>query len=162
MAPGSDQNSYDSALIEELFHSAVDLPASERDAFLIAESAGHPEVLEFVRSLLAADQDVADSDIPVSAHADSLLQSSLSDVRPGGGPDDADGDDIGPGVRIGSYCIVREVGRGGMGTVYLAERADGHYEQQVAVKIIKAGFVDRTLAGRFLRERQILARLSHP
>ena len=162
MAPGSDQNRYDPARIEQLFHAVVDLPASDRDVFLIAECGGHPEVLEFVRSLLAADQDVANSDIPVSVSADSLLESGLTGVWPDREPDDSTADDIGPGVRIGSYCIVREVGRGGMGTVYLAERADGHYEQQVAVKIIKAGFVDKALASRFLRERQILARLSHP
>jgi serine/threonine-protein kinase len=66
------------------------------------------------------------------------------------------------GRRIGPYVIVREIGRGGMGTVFLAERADGEFRQQVALKVVRRSFADTELARRFRQERQILASLNHP
>lgn len=64
--------------------------------------------------------------------------------------------------RLGPWRIVRELGRGGMGTVYLAERADGHFEQRAAIKVIKRGMDSDAVLRRFYAERQILARLQHP
>jgi serine/threonine-protein kinase len=64
--------------------------------------------------------------------------------------------------RVGPYRLVREVGRGGMGSVYLAERDDDHYRQQVAVKILRRGLDTDELVRRFVAERQILATLQHP
>ena len=64
--------------------------------------------------------------------------------------------------RIGPYRIVRDLGSGGMGTVYLAERADGSFEASVALKVLRPSLVGTDLAARFRRERQILAELSHP
>src|SRR5437867_4496561 len=66
------------------------------------------------------------------------------------------------GERIGAYAIVRELGRGGMGAVYLAERADGQFEKQVAIKVLKRGTDTEEVLRRFHAERQILARLDHP
>ena len=66
------------------------------------------------------------------------------------------------GTRVGPYRIVREVARGGMGAVFLAERDDGQFEQRVALKLIKRGMDSEEIHGRFLAERQILARLNHP
>ena len=66
------------------------------------------------------------------------------------------------GQRIGAYVIVRELGRGGMGTVFLAERADGQFEKQVAIKILNRGADTAEILRRFQAERQILARLDHP
>ena len=63
---------------------------------------------------------------------------------------------------MGNYTLVREIGRGGMSVVYLAERADQAYEHQVAVKLVYPGLVDPRLAERLVQERQILARLEHP
>ncbi len=63
---------------------------------------------------------------------------------------------------IGPYRTIKELGRGGMGVVYLAERIDGQYEQQVALKLIKRGMDSDAIERRFLHERQILARLQHP
>ena len=60
------------------------------------------------------------------------------------------------------WRLIRQVGRGGMGTVYLADRADGHFKQQVALKLINRGMDSLEIIGRFIRERQILARLGHP
>jgi eukaryotic-like serine/threonine-protein kinase len=66
------------------------------------------------------------------------------------------------GSLVGPYRILRELARGGMGAVYLAERADGQFEQRVALKLIKRGMDSDDIHRRFLGERQILARLSHP
>jgi len=66
------------------------------------------------------------------------------------------------GQRIGAYVIVGELGRGGMGTVFLAERADGQFEKQVAIKILNRGADTAEILRRFQAERQILARLDHP
>lgn len=66
------------------------------------------------------------------------------------------------GTRLGPYRILRELGHGGMGTVYLAERDDEHYRQQVAIKLIKPGLGGEAIRKRFRNEMQILADLSHP
>jgi TolB-like protein/Flp pilus assembly protein TadD len=66
------------------------------------------------------------------------------------------------GQRIGAYEIVREIGRGGMGAVYLAKRADGQFEKQVAIKLLKRGTDTDEILRRFHAERRILARLDHP
>lgn len=66
------------------------------------------------------------------------------------------------GERIGPYRLVRQLGRGGMGAVFLGERVDGLFEQVVAVKIIKRGVMSDVTLRRFFAERQILARLQHP
>ena len=66
------------------------------------------------------------------------------------------------GARLGSYRILRELGHGGMGAVYLAERDDEHYRQQVAIKLIKPGLGGDAIRKRFRNEMQILADLSHP
>src|SRR5437763_2556724 len=66
------------------------------------------------------------------------------------------------GERIGAYAIIRELGRGGMGAVYLGERADGQFEKRVAIKILKRGTDTDEVLRRFRIERQILANLEHP
>jgi serine/threonine protein kinase/predicted Zn-dependent protease len=68
-----------------------------------------------------------------------------------------------PGRRVGAYLIIRELGRGGMATVYLAARADGYFEKQVAIKVLKPAEAQATeLVGRFRAEREVLASLDHP
>ncbi len=66
------------------------------------------------------------------------------------------------GRRIGAYVIVREIGQGGMGTVYLAARADGYFEKQVAIKLLKRGIDNEEVLRRFRSEREVLACLDHP
>jgi eukaryotic-like serine/threonine-protein kinase len=66
------------------------------------------------------------------------------------------------GERIGAYVIVGELGRGGMGAVYLAERADGQFKKRVAIKVLKRGTDTDEVLRRFRIERQILAQLEHP
>ena len=67
-----------------------------------------------------------------------------------------------PDTRAGAFRIVRELGRGGMGVVYLAERADGEFEQNVALKWLQDARLSPESAALFRRERQFLAELSHP
>jgi serine/threonine protein kinase len=78
--------------------------------------------------------------------------------------DEIEGDDatIDSGQRIGAYRIVRELGRGGMGAVYLAERADESYRKRVAIKLIKRGMDTDAVLRHFRNERQILANFDHP
>ena len=66
------------------------------------------------------------------------------------------------GTRVGPYSLLRQIGRGGMGQVWLAERADGEFDRKVAIKLIRAGWDAEELLGRFRAERQILAGLAHP
>src|SRR5260370_1357416 len=66
------------------------------------------------------------------------------------------------GDRIGPYRVLRSVGVGGMGEVFLAERADAEFEQQVAIKVVYGGAVARSVQSRLKIERQILAQLDHP
>ncbi|MDQ6765483.1 MAG: serine/threonine protein kinase, partial [Verrucomicrobiota bacterium] len=66
------------------------------------------------------------------------------------------------GRRIGAYCLVRELGRGGMGSVWLARRADEEFEQTAAIKLLKRGTDTDEVLRRFRAERAILARLDHP
>ncbi len=66
------------------------------------------------------------------------------------------------GKRVGAYVIIREIGRGGMGTVYLGARADGYFEKQVAIKLLNRGVANEEVLRRFRSEREVLARLDHP
>ena len=66
------------------------------------------------------------------------------------------------GLRLGAFSLVRELGRGGMGTVWLADRVDGEFAQQVAIKLIQPGWHAAETNARFRAERQILAGLTHP
>ena len=65
-------------------------------------------------------------------------------------------------LTVGRYVLIDKLGEGGMGSVHLARRADGQFEQQVAVKLLKQGVQGTEGRRRFLQERQILARLQHP
>jgi serine/threonine protein kinase/tetratricopeptide (TPR) repeat protein len=66
------------------------------------------------------------------------------------------------GQQIGPFIVEREIGRGGMGAVYLAQQNDNHYQRQVAIKVIKRGMDSDEIVRRFRNERQILANLTHP
>ena len=133
--------------VKEVFTAALEQPVAVRAQFL-AESCGDDDALRGeVESLLAAHEEPKN-----------LLEQHTIDLstqlQAGGSSYD--------GKRFGSYRILREIGRGGMGAVFLAERADGEFQQQVALKIIRQSFADAELEKHFRRERQILASLSHP
>lgn len=129
--------------IESLFEKALDLPADERHRFLKQACAGNQQLYDEVVSLLESD-----------SHAHSLLDGMALDAL--------DHDTSYSNKRVGAYQIVREIGAGGMGTVYLAERIEGDFQQTVALKLIKPGMNSEAILRRFRSERQILARLQHP
>jgi serine/threonine-protein kinase len=92
--------------------------------------------------------------------ADPLLPNSLGSLD---APFDDTGDQPDPvGLVIGSYRLIRSLGRGGMGEVFLAERADDQFRQNVAIKLVRRGLLSGQVQGRLRQERQILASLDHP
>ncbi|MGN6518642.1 MAG: serine/threonine-protein kinase, partial [Dokdonella sp.] len=130
------------------FDELVELVPAMRDARLAAIATEDPLAAGELRALLAAD---------ALEHGvlDAGLAGAVRDL-PGGSPDAAPADG-----RIGPYRVLRQIGEGGMGVVFLAERGDGSYEQRVAIKLIRRGMDSAAVVARFLRERRILARLAH-
>jgi serine/threonine-protein kinase len=132
-----------------LFEQALERPASERQAFV--DSLDEPlSVRQELESLLAEHDDEAPSILehrlaPLAAEL--ALREAAAETLP---------------ASIGPYQPVRELGRGGMGVVYLARRADGQFEQDVALKLVRHGMESDEVRRRFLLERQLLARLQHP
>jgi len=132
-----------SVLLDEL----LELEPDERAPRLAALVATEPEMADELQRLLTLDAQRAD-----------FLRDPL--------PLDQLGSDsertLQPGARIGPYHLIRVLGEGGMGTVWLAARADGLYQREVALKLLRTEGAAHNLRARFGRERQILAQLSHP
>jgi serine/threonine protein kinase len=136
---------------DQLFDQALDLPPGERPAFLDRACGGDAELRALVDRLLAGAEAEASRLTPGGG-----LQNLLQGLR----NEEEEGSLV--GATVGRYRIVRELGRGGMAVVYLAERADGQFEQQVALKLLKRGLDTDDLVARFDQERQILAMARHP
>jgi len=132
--------------IQEIFLQAADLQPAERAAFLDRICSGDPEARMEVESLLRAD---ATGESAVCAAIESEVASLLDESSP-------------VNTQLGSYRLLKEIGRGGMGAVYLAERADGQFQKQVAVKMVRPGLDTEFILARFRRERQVLGRFDHP
>lgn len=135
--------------VKAIFHSALEVPVDERPAFVVSECRDDSAMLAEVTSLLESHSE-----------SESLLESpALAAVT------DLVDDAMRPsriGQIVGAYEIESEVGRGGMGAVYLASRADKAFDKKVAIKLIKRGFDTDEIVRRFRYERQILAGLEHP
>ena len=129
---------------ERLFHEVVDLSAGARHRYF-EEQRVLDEVRREVESLLEHD---------------AAREDRLSHIVAGSAARLLEEGDGGANRRCGPYQLVRLLGRGGMGRVYLAERTDGEVAQRVAVKLLPFGAGD-ALRERFLQERQILAALTH-
>jgi non-specific serine/threonine protein kinase/serine/threonine-protein kinase len=126
---------------KSIFEGALEQPAALRSAFLGQECGGDAALRREVEELLAAHgQAGAFLEEPAALPVTVPLT----------------------GRRVGSYRILDEIGRGGMGRVYRAVRDDDSFQRQVAVKVAAGDLGSETGAARFLRERQILARLQHP
>jgi serine/threonine protein kinase len=136
--------------VEAIFNAALAFETDEREDFVRRACADDPEMVEQVRSMLANDEN---SESFFGAGVFGLLESETDD--PLAADENVD-------RRIGAYRLVRPLGRGGMGAVYLAERADEEYRHQAAVKLIKRGMDTDLVLRRFRHERQILADLDHP
>lgn len=122
-----------------LFQEALDQPEAERAAWIEGQCVGDAALQARVTAMCEADR--------------------LAALRTGGGALDA-ADEALPDA-IGPYAITEVLGRGGMGTVYRAERMAGDFQRTVAIKRIKPGLLSDRLIERFERERQTLARLEH-
>ena len=132
--------------IQDLFFEAADLPAGEQARFLDKHCGPHGDLRREVESLLAADPKMGEK---VFAAIETEAQSLVEVPTP-------------VGSRLGAYRVVKEIGRGGMGTVYLGTRDDELYQKQVAIKLIRHGMDTADVLDRFRHERQILANLDHP
>jgi eukaryotic-like serine/threonine-protein kinase len=131
--------------VRELFDQALDLPQGEVGSFLREQCGADEELLAEVKGLLRADETPHSMlGAPALASFDPFADDSLI------------------GERIGAYRIEKLIASGGMGAVYLANRDDGQFTQQVALKLIKRGMDSAEIIRRFQSERQILANLEHP
>jgi serine/threonine-protein kinase len=135
--------------IKELFRQSQQQPVSEREAWLAGECADDADLLREVSGLLAAQH--ASPGILAEGAAGVLRQLRSDEQAP---------DLI--GQQVGAYRLLRLVGEGGMGSVYLAEREGGDFAQRVALKLVRADFISDETRARFARERNFLARLIHP
>jgi serine/threonine protein kinase len=132
--------------VRRLFHELVDVPAGERER-IFQERAVEPAVRSEVESLLRFTSDsIGCLTKCVSSAAQDVL-SSANEWEPD---------------RCGPYRLIRLLGSGGMGAVFLAERTDGEIQQRVAIKFLGADKRRAVWHDRFLRERQVLASLNHP
>ena len=144
--------------IEPILDDVLELDPVARGLALDRACAGDARLRAQIESLVEADASAeVFLDSPAVDYAAGLAQAVPEDGEP---LDDTERDR--PGDRVGPYRIIKEIGRGGMGRVFLADRADGQFDQQVALKLVGGGPRGGEILQRFLRERQILARLQHP
>lgn len=132
--------------------AVFDAPAGQHQQVLREECAGDQELAREVASLLAEE---AKREAWLDTSALEWAVDLMDETEP---PRPA----VSPGDRVGPFRLVSELARGGMGTVWEAERADGQFEQRVALKLLKRGLDSDAILARFLQERRILARLDHP
>jgi serine/threonine protein kinase len=134
--------------VKELFEAAVDLAPNERAVLLSNECGGDDALRREIESLLDSDD-----------HTDGFIEKPAFEI-----PRDlfSDADESLAGRQFGAYQVIREIGRGGLGAVYLAARADDEYRKQVAIKLVRRGLDTEDILHRFRNERQILAQLDHP
>jgi hypothetical protein len=130
-----------------LCREAMDLDPPARGPFIAEHAADDPTLKQQIERLLhfAERRDPPTANLNLSLAQRLLQQSALK-----------------PGARYGAFELKRELGFGGMGTVWLAQRVDGQFEQTVALKLIRGGIIDPNLVTRFGVERNILAQLNHP
>lgn len=133
--------------IDDIFQSILDCTPDKRTALLESSCGGDAELQNEIESLLAAYEKVNFTRSSAFQDGMKLLDQQVSKE--------------GAGRRIGPYRVVQEIGYGGMGSVYLASRADDAYKRFVAIKLIRRG-LDTDIVRRFHTERQILASLDHP
>jgi eukaryotic-like serine/threonine-protein kinase len=136
--------------VSRILDEVLAVPEADRAALLERACGGDAELLaRLTRMVAAAGSDAFE--MPAGELAADLIDGSVHE-----------GPSAMTGQRIGAYQIERVLGVGGMGVVYLARRADGHFEQRVALKLIRAASSDPVSMQRFASERQILADLDHP
>jgi serine/threonine-protein kinase len=136
--------------VSRLLEAVLEAAPEARDDLLEGVRSSDPALVFEVEALLAGAEAARLLETPAPDLASLLFESG--DREPAARE----------GERVGRYRIVRALAQGGMGVVYLAQRADGQFDQQVALKLIRRGADSEEIHRRFLAERQILARLNHP
>ncbi|MEO8384470.1 MAG: protein kinase [Betaproteobacteria bacterium] len=141
-----------------LFDEAVERPADARSAWLSAIALSDPTHLNALKRMLA------EFEKPPSLHGVAPSVAGLDSNHFEASLDAATSDSLQlqPGNRVGAWELVRKIGEGGMGEVWLASRSDGHYDGNAAIKFLRTGLGKSQIVERFLRERRLLARLTHP
>src|SRR5436190_14956259 len=138
--------------VEEIFQGALDVAPDERTRYVLAACGGDDVLCQDVQLLLRQHDSAGElPDQPLYANTElGMLESFMDDEDPM------------LGRRLGAYRIEREIGRGGMGAVYEASRADNEFNKRAAIKLVKRGMDTDFILRRFRKERQILAALDHP
>ena len=135
--------------VKDVFQSAIEREPEQRASFVAQACSEQSTLREEVERLISLHEEAGDFiEMPVTL----LDRDLLKEVQ----------EALLIGKRVGPYKIVREIGQGGMGAVYLAVRADDQYQKRVAIKLIKHGLDSESILRRFRNERQILASLDHP
>ena len=147
--------------IEAIFELACEMPPGRQEAFVSEQCAGRPELKAEVEKLLR-NADSSNTFLESPVWTDSFLDSSIKKVISNSFDSESGSQSDFTGMVVGPYKLVTEIGRGGMGTVYRAERVDGEFTQEVAVKLLKRGLDSDFIVKRFRHERQILASFEHP
>jgi serine/threonine protein kinase/tetratricopeptide (TPR) repeat protein len=133
--------------VKQILDEAILVNPQERSAYLKSACSDDQEFRQEVESLLEAHDQAGTTFLKDPAVNLKSLPPSFTSRA---------------GLRLGVYLVVEEIGRGGMGEVYRAVRADGQYTKEVAVKLVRGGFDGASVLERFRNERQILASLDHP
>lgn len=126
-------------IVAGLFHQALELPVDERDQFIGLVEKEHPDLIEELNRMLNSHY----------ASGTFLTGTALDDII------------VQKGERIGPWKVLEEIGRGGMSSVYLAERSDGSFSRKVAIKFLHGLIPGRDMVARLKAEQNILARLDH-
>ncbi|MEM1055311.1 MAG: serine/threonine-protein kinase [Bacteroidota bacterium] len=142
----------DWSLVRTLFDDVIAAPEDDRETLLTQAT---PDVRREVEDLLRAHEARGKFDALAEQWTPALGDWTSSLTAP---PDNL----VGIGDRVGAYRLLRPLGQGGMGEVYLATRDDGVFEREVALKLLRAGLVSPEARARFEQERHVLARLDHP
>ncbi|MFN3305137.1 MAG: protein kinase domain-containing protein, partial [Roseateles sp.] len=146
----ADLNAADWQQLSALFDELADLPAQDREARLAALQP--PGLAARLRRMLASLTD-DDAVTPMAGFGAQLAQALAQEP---------DVPAARPGDRFGAWCLAELLGEGGMGQVWRAERADGLYQGEAAIKLLRGDLASPGLATRFARERALLGRLTHP
>ncbi len=142
------------AQIRQIFDGALERSEVDRAAYLRVVCARDDELRREVESLLASHDSAGDF---LNKPAASLAGTTQTLISSG-----IDLQEYPPGHRVGAYALQQCIGRGGMGSVWLATRSDNEFKKQVAIKLVKRGMDTQEILRRFRLERQVLAGLTHP
>jgi len=143
-----DDKGSEYSILEQAFADATQLDGEALESYLVDFGARQPALVEQLVDLLKAD---GNSELTLAAPIAAAISGAM-----------ADAEDLWIGRTVDHWTLTKRIAEGGMGTVYLAERADEQFDQTAALKLMSAQLRSSDAVARFLAERQILANLNHP